>query len=109
MIRQRHLGQVFLLGLSLFLLGGCSIWDSYPHPDYDSSRADRVCHPYGDCLQGEWVAKAGSGEDSAEARVRCLKQVAGSHGNGWWEHSVTRGLEIKECMEKEGYVLKQAY
>jgi hypothetical protein len=96
-----------MVGLSLCLLGGCSIWESYPHPDYDSTRADRICHPYGDCSQGEWVSKDGAGTDSAEARLQCVAQVTESHGNGWWENSVTHGLEIGECMEKKGYVLRQ--
>ncbi len=96
-----------MLGLSFFLLGGCSIWESYSHPDYSSSRADRICHPYGDCSQGEWISKDGVETDPAEARLQCVDQVTESHGNGWLKNSVTNGLEIGECMEKKGYVLRQ--
>lgn len=96
-----------MLGLSFFLLCGCSIWESYPHPDYSSSRADRICHPYGDCSQGEWVSKDGIGMDPAEARRQCVAQVAENHGNGWLKNSVTNGLEVGECMEKKGFVLRQ--
>lgn len=105
MIWHKYLGKFLLLSLSFFFLGGCSIWESYFHPDYDSTRADRICHPYGDCSQGEWVAKDGTGTNSTEAQLQCVAQVAGNHGNGWWNNSVTHGLEIGECMEKKGYVL----
>jgi hypothetical protein len=107
MIRQRCWGKAFMLGLLWFLLGGCGIWESYSHPDYDSSRAERICHPYGDCSQGEWVSNDWAETNSAEARLQCVKQVAGRQGNGWYEHSVSHGLEIGECMEKKGYVLRQ--
>lgn len=93
--------------LSVFLLGGCSIWESYFHPDYGSTRADRICHPYGDCVQGEWVSNDGAGTDPAETQLQCVVEVAESHGNGWLKNSVTHGLEIGECMEQRGYTLKQ--
>lgn len=99
--------KALMLGLSFFLLNGCTIWESYSHPDYSSTRADRICHPYGDCAQGEWVSKDGIGPDSSEARLHCVEQLTKSHGNGWWKNSVTHGLEIRECMEKKGYVLRQ--
>lgn len=95
-----------MLGLMWFLLGGCGIWESYSHPDYDSSRAERICHPYGDCSQGEWVPDDWAEIDSTEARLQCVKQVDGRYGNGWFEHSVSHGLEIGECMEKKGFLLR---
>jgi hypothetical protein len=107
MIWQRCWGSALLLGLNFFLLGGCSIWESYSHPDYDSSRSERMCHPYGDCSQGEWVSNGGSGTDSAGARFQCAEQVAEGHGNGWYKNSVSHGLEIGECMKRKGYVLRQ--
>jgi len=100
-------GNGLMLGLSFFLLGGCSIWESYSHPDYSSSRAERICHPYGDCSQGEWLSKHGIGADPTKAQLQCVEEVAEIHGNGWWKNSVTNGLEIGECMEKKGYVLRQ--
>ncbi len=107
MIWHTCLDRILLISLSLFFLSGCSIWESYSHPDYGSTRADRICHPYGDCSQGEWVSKDGTGTDATEAQLQCVAQVSRSHGNGWWKNSVTHGMEIGECMEKRGYVLKQ--
>jgi hypothetical protein len=107
MIWQRYWGKALMLGLGFVLLGGCSIWESYSHPDFDSTRADRICHPYGDCSQGEWVSEDGVGADPAEARLQCVAEVTESHGNGWLKNSVTHGLEIDECMKKKGYVLRQ--
>ena len=96
-----------MLGLGFFLLSGCSIWDSYSHPDYGSTRADRICHPYGDCSQGEWVSVEGVGANPSEARLQCVEEVSESHGNGWLNNSITHGLEIGECMEQRGYTLNQ--
>jgi len=88
-------------------LSGCSIWNSYLEPDYHSTRADRVCHPYGDCSQGEWVAVDGVNIDSGEARAQCLEEAEQRHGNGWWKDSVSSGLEVGRCMEKKGFALRQ--
>jgi hypothetical protein len=107
MIWQNCWGRALIAGLSMFLLMGCSIWESYSHPDYSSSRADRICHPYGDCSQGEWVSKFGMETSSVEAQLECIEQINQSHGNGWWKNSVTHGMEIGECMEKKGFVLRQ--
>ena len=97
---------LFLLVVS-FWLGGCGLWNSYLHPDYGSSRADRICHPYGDCSQGTWVAIDGSSKDSTNAKAQCHEEAYKKHGNGWWEDSVARGLEIGTCMEKKGFSLQQ--
>jgi len=97
---------VFIL-LVFFLLGGCSIWNSYLDPDYESTRADRLCHPYGDCSQGTWVAGDGTAQDSTVAKVQCQDVVDQSYGNGWWADSVSRGLAIGTCMKKKGFSLQQ--
>ena len=97
---------LFLLVIS-FWLGGCSLWNSYLHPDYESTRADRLCHPYGDCSQGIWVASDGSVKDPIEAKTQCGEAVNQHHGNGWWEDSVARGLKIGTCMKKKGFTLQQ--
>jgi hypothetical protein len=52
------------------------------------------------------VAIEGSVKDSTEAKTQC-HEVVQPHGNGWWEDSVARGLEIGTCMEKKGYMLQQ--
>ena len=96
-----------LLLVVFFCLGGCSIWNSYLDPDYQSTRADRLCHPYGECLQGTWVAVDGFAKDSTEAKTQCHEAVDQRYGNGWWADSVARGLEIGRCMEKKGYRLQQ--
>jgi hypothetical protein len=109
MTRQRHRVTLLMLSWNVILLSGCNMWNSYSHPDYDSSRADRICHPYGNCTQGEWVPKneAESEMDAAEAQLQCAELINESHGNSWWKNSVTHGLEIGECMEKKGFVLRQ--
>ena len=96
-----------LLSLGIMLAGGCSIWDANLDPNYKSSRADRLCHPYGECLQGTWVAVDGFSHDVAEAKMSCHEVVAQRYGNGEWEESVAKGLEIRRCMEKKGYRLQQ--
>jgi hypothetical protein len=99
-------GKWLFLLVAFFWVGGCNFWNSYLHPDYGPSRADRLCHPYGDCSQGTWVAMDGSVKDPTEAKTQCHEAVQ-HHGNGWWDDSVSRGLEIGTCMEKKGYILQQ--
>ncbi len=100
-------GKCLFLLVVFFWLGGCSLWNSYLHPDFGSTRAERLCHPYGDCSQGTWVAIDGSVIDSTEAKTQCGGAVNRHHGNGWWEDSVARGLAIETCMEKKGFTLQQ--
>lgn len=95
-----------LLFLVFFGLSGCGIWNSYLDPDYQSTRADRLCHPYGECSQGTWVAVNESAYDVREAKTQCRDEVDQRHGNGWWKDSVAKGLEIGTCMEKKGFKLQ---
>lgn len=97
----------FLMILVVICLGGCSIWDANLHPNYESSRANRLCHPYGECSQGTWVAVDGGSTDLDEAKMACHDVVAHRYGNGEWEESVAKGLETRRCMEKKGYRLQQ--
>lgn len=93
--------------LLVFLgLGGCSLWNGYLAPDYESSRADQLCHPYGQCSQGTWVASEGATQDPAVAKVQCQEAVDQRYRNKWWADSVARGLEIGNCMEEKGYTLR---
>ena len=102
------MGECVLMLLVFFSLGGCSIWNEYLEPDYESSRAERLCHPYGQCSQGTWVAIDGmTKEEATPTKIQCDEQVDQRYGNGWWADSVARGLEIKRCMEKQGYTLQQ--
>ncbi len=100
-------GKCVIWLVVFFWLGGCSLWNSYLDPDYQSTRADRLCHPYGECSQGTWVAADGSANGSTEAKARCHEEVDRLHGHGWWKDSVARGLEIGSCMEEQGYTLRQ--
>ena len=97
----------FAIFLMFFLFSGCSIWNAALDPDYKSSRAERLCHPYGQCSQGTWVAHNGVEQDSTIAKNQCEEVVAQRYGNGEWEESVAKGLEISRCMEKKGYKLQQ--
>lgn len=92
--------------LSAFFLGGCSMWESYYHPNHGSARADRICHPYGDCLEGEWISTDGGGADPIETHSACVALVSAEQGSDWKRDSVTQGLEIGECMEQQGFTLK---
>ncbi|HNP60664.1 MAG TPA: hypothetical protein PKM72_07485 [Nitrospirales bacterium] len=107
MIGQKCGGGALILCLSFLSIGGCSIWESYSHPDHGPTRADRICHPYGDCVQGVWVATDRAETGTAEAHAHCVTQVGAEQGNDWKKKSVTQGLEIGECMERRGFLLKQ--
>lgn len=98
--------SIFILFV-FFWLGGCSIWNAYLDPDYESSRADRVCHPFGQCSQGIWVAGDGTAQDSMIAKVQCQEAVDERHRSEWWAGTVARGLEVGKCMEEKGYMLRQ--
>jgi len=100
-------GKCVLIYFVFFWLGGCSLWNGYVDPNYGSSRADRLCHPYGQCSQGSWVAIDGTARDTLAVQAECEKGVDQRYGNGWWEDSVARGLEIGRCMEQQGFMLRQ--
>ena len=100
-------GKYAFILLVFFWLGGCSIWNGYLEQDYKSTRADQLCHPYGQCSQGIWVAGEGTVQDSTVAKAQCQEAVAQRYGNGWWTDSVARGLAIGSCMEDKGYTLRQ--
>ena len=98
--------SLFILAV-FFLLSGCGIWNAALDPDYKSSRADRLCHPYGECSQGTWVADAGTVQDPNVAKRECHETVDRNNGDEWWTESVARGLEIGRCMENKGFILQQ--
>ena len=103
---QSRLMIVIMVGF----VGGCGFWESIGHPDYGFSRADRVCHPYGGCSQGRWVPIESAQADHLDPEFSyqtCTKQVDRGRDDGWWRGSVTRGLEIGECMKVSGFLLKQ--
>ena len=96
-----------LILLVFFWLGGCSIWNANLDPDYQSTRSEQLCHPYGQCSQGTWAGVNGFDQDPTIAKTQCTEEVDQRYGNGWWADSVARGLEIGRCMEKKGYRLQQ--
>ena len=98
--------DVFLC-VTFFLIAGCSIWNGYLDPNNESSRADRLCHPYGECLQGTWVAVNETAQDAVVAKAQCQQEVNKEYGNGWWGKSVASGMEIGDCMETKGFRLQQ--
>ncbi len=97
----------FAISLVFCLFSGCSIWNADLDPDYQSTRAEQLCHPYGQCSQGAWVDVSGSAQDSAVAKTQCTEVIDQRYGNGWWKDSVSRGLEIGRCMENKGFRLQQ--
>ncbi|GJL67561.1 MAG: hypothetical protein NPIRA06_01960 [Nitrospirales bacterium] len=58
-------------------------------------------------MQGIWVATERAETGTAEAHSHCVTQVGAEQGNDWKKESVTQGLEIGECMEQRGFLLKQ--
>ncbi|MCA9460690.1 MAG: hypothetical protein KC590_01035 [Nitrospira sp.] len=90
-------------------VGGCAIWESNRHPDYQSTRAAYICHPYGNCYQGQWGPVDSLGTDQPEATVShsvCRQEIDRGHEEDvWWDKSVTRGLEIETCMLQKGFRL----
>jgi len=96
-----------MIALGVFL-SGCitDIWDRYEHPDYGPTRAEQMCHPYGECTQGRWVGGEGQETDPREAYYLCDEKY-GRQQNTWLEGTVTQGLEVGRCMRDMGYTLAQ--
>ena len=107
---KRHIIMRLLVVFLAVGLGGCGVWGFNLQPDHQSTRADYICHPYGDCSYGHWVPVAPGITDPADAmtsRVFCMQEIDRSHENAWWKDSVTRGVNIGECMEQRGFRLQQ--
>ena len=90
----------------LIMTSGCvtQIWESYPTPNYGPSRAEQICHPYGDCYQGGWVTTTQLMLDPDEAYKDC-EDKSGLQQNGWWDETVSKGLEVGRCMRSMGFKL----
>jgi len=103
-------GRQWSLGLLLSVVGsvalsGC-ISDSlnhYAEADYGAHRADRLCHPYWDCQQGEWERVGKSEIDTIIDYAECEGDLD-TYGE-WFSTTVALGLEAGRCMESKGYVL----
>ena len=88
-------------------LSGCvlDIWDRYAYTDYGSTRADRLCHPYGSCEQGQWIQVGKSEIDAIIDYMTCEDQALQEYKN-WSLRTVTMGFEVGRCMEGKGYDLR---
>lgn len=92
----------FILSVSL---SGC-ISDSlneYALSDYGPSQADRLCHPYWDCQQGQWEGVGKSEIDMIVDYADCERDLE-PYGE-WLDTTVVSGLEARQCMERKGYTL----
>jgi hypothetical protein len=99
-----HTGIVVYVGF----LAGCEVWEANRRPDYGSSRAELVCHPYGECSQGQWIAivpERTPYPDSSTAYQECVEKIDQMTEVFWWEESVARGIEIGRCMRQLGFRL----
>jgi len=99
--------HLWIIALGVFL-SGCitEIWDRYENPDYRSTRAEQLCHPYGACVQGTWVGREGIATDPKDAYYVCVEQYRQPR-NTWSEGTVAQGLEVGRCMRAMGYRLAQ--
>ena len=91
----------------LFAMVGClgETWEQYAIPQHGLTRADRICHPYGQCIQGVWVKDNPTEMDPEQAHQICAEEYRQLYPS-WSEDTVTTGLEIGRCMKAKGYTLK---
>jgi len=75
----------------------------YAEADYGANRADRLCHPYWDCQQGEWEQVGKSEIDTIIDYAECEGDL--DTYEEWFSTTVALGLEAGRCMESKGYVL----
>jgi hypothetical protein len=66
-------------------------------------RADRLCHPYWDCQQGQWERVGKSEIDMIVDYADCERDLE-PYGE-WLNTTVVSGLEARHCMERKGYTL----
>jgi len=102
--RPWSLGLWLSVGMCV-LLSGC-ISDSlnqYAETDYGPSRAQRLCHPYWDCQQGQWTRVGKSKIDMIVDYAQCEQELE-VYGE-WFSTMVSQGLEAGRCMEMKGYTL----
>lgn len=107
---KRHSIKGLLMVCLAVSLSGCGIWEHNVHPDYQSTRADYICHPYGDCFYGQWVPVSPEIIDPGDAMTAhafCMQEEDHGQEHAWWKGSVTRGVNIGECMEQRGFRLRQ--
>lgn len=97
---------LYLVLIGILFLTGCLLetWEGLVQDEYKSSRADRICHPYGDCEQGEWVRIGKSEIDAFLAYSECEDRFVETHGQ-WSEDTIVMGLEVGRCMKSKGYIL----
>ena len=96
--------QTWGLLVLCFMFWGCEVWEQYVRPDYSAARAERLCHPFGDCTQGHWVHVGKSEIDAIVDYEECENDFEHRHGK-WGAQSVAIGLAMEECMESKGFTL----
>ncbi|MCA9470800.1 MAG: hypothetical protein MRJ96_00520 [Nitrospirales bacterium] len=96
---------VVLLGIVINTTGCVAeAWNSYATPHYGRERAEQICHPYGHCSQGTWVARSSVEPDPAESYRTCVERNM-RRENGWLKNTVAFGMEVNHCMVMNGYEL----
>ena len=107
MLSRKNWHWLTMMFMATMALTGCvsEIWERYAYPDYGSSRADRMCHPYGSCEQGQWVQTGKSEIDAIIDYVSC-EDLTLEQYESWSLRTVTMGFEVGHCMEGKGYQLK---
>lgn len=102
--RQRNF-KIFVVIYFGVVLSGCvsSFLNQYTEYDYGPNLADRICHPYWDCQQGEWTLVGKSEIDMIIDYANCEKTLE-VYGE-WLSTTVGLGMEARRCMEMQGYTL----
>lgn len=102
--RVGYLWRMLSVGAIVLACASCQMWNDYASPGFDPARADRLCHPYGDCVQGHWAPEASSEGHSELAYRSCEADLAKRHGP-WVQQTVALRLEIQQCMKTHGFRL----
>ena len=97
----------WFLGIMMSMsLAGCvsETLNQYAEYDYGAERGTRLCHPFWDCGQGQWVDVGKSEIDTIVDFASCESKL--DRYGDWIGNTVVQGMEAKHCMEVNGYVLK---
>ena len=101
----RAIGLFFCISVSVGLSGCVSDFlGRYAEYDYTTERGTRLCHPFWDCQQGQWMRVGKSDIDTIVDHALCEGELE-VYGE-WFDNSVSQGLEARRCMEIKGYALQ---
>ncbi|MDT7043778.1 hypothetical protein [Candidatus Nitronereus thalassa] len=105
LVASGKLNIFFLIWFGVALSGCVSDFlNQYAEYDYGPNRAERMCHPYWDCQQGEWTLVGKSEIDMIVDYANCERALE-IYGE-WLSPTVVSGMEAGHCMEKKGYTLR---